>query len=58
MKKLPLFRLALLWVGVLFVQESLAQNDNPFSLAISAATEKTMRFRMRPTPSFLSCVVG
>ena len=26
--------------------------------AISAATEKTMRFRMRPTPSFLSCVVG
>ena len=26
--------------------------------AISAATEKTMRLRMRPTPSFLSCVVG
>ena len=32
MKKRSLFSFALLWAGVLFVQDSLAQNDNPFSL--------------------------
>ena len=32
MKKLSLFNIALLLAGLLLAQESLAQNDNPFSL--------------------------
>ena len=33
MKKLPLFSLALLWAGVLLVEDSRAYDDNPFNLS-------------------------